>query len=85
MPLIEYTPKKFGRNNLAVIASANSIIASYIAQGYKLTLRQLYYQFVSRDLLANTVKLNFSANGISGGSADPVNIAFFMQKTSGQV
>jgi hypothetical protein len=56
MPLIEYTPKKFGRNNLAVIASANSIIASYIAQGYKLTLRQLYYQFVSRDLLANTVQ-----------------------------
>ena len=28
-------------------------IAEYAAQGYDLTLRQLYYQFVSRDLLPN--------------------------------
>ena len=41
---------------MAVIENANSIIASYRAAGYTLTLRQLYYQFVSRDLLANTVQ-----------------------------
>jgi hypothetical protein len=38
----------------AVIRQANEIIESYQVQGFKMTLRQLYYQFVSRDLLANT-------------------------------
>lgn len=56
MPLITYTPKNFGKGSVEIIDHANTIIASYIAQGYKLTLRQLYYQFVSRDLLANTVQ-----------------------------
>lgn len=37
----------------AVIQQANTIIGEYAAMGYKLTLRQLYYQFVARDLLAN--------------------------------
>lgn len=36
------------------IATAISIIADYEAQGYQLTLRQLYYQFVARDLIPNT-------------------------------
>jgi len=34
----------------------NSIIEEYQAQGYSLTLRQLYYQLVSRNLIANTQK-----------------------------
>lgn len=38
----------------------------------------------SGDLLANTVKLNFSCNGISGYSADPIPMAFILQRTSGQ-
>jgi hypothetical protein len=38
------------------ILKANSIIESYLAQGLTLTLRQLYYQFVSRDLIPNTEK-----------------------------
>lgn len=37
-----------------LIAHANVIIESYQAQGYTLTLRQLYYQFVARDLIENT-------------------------------
>lgn len=41
---------------LKVIAQANEIIATYAAQGYDLTLRQLYYQFVSRDLIKNSQK-----------------------------
>lgn len=36
--------------------AARGIIAEYQAQDITLTLRQLYYQFVSRDLLANTDK-----------------------------
>lgn len=38
----------------------------------------------SGDLLANTVKLNFSANGISGGTADNLPIGIVLQRTSGQ-
>lgn len=40
--------------NLAVVAQANAIFTEYQAAGYILTLRQVYYQFVSRDLLPNS-------------------------------
>lgn len=53
MPKIEYVSKKFSKGSLAIIEQANQIIADYSAQGYDLTLRQLYYQFVSRDLIEN--------------------------------
>lgn len=43
----------FQAKTLKVIKAANEIITNYQAQGFKLTLRQLYYQFVSRDLIAN--------------------------------
>src|SRR4051812_25855783 len=44
------------RNNaerMAMITQANTIIEGYQAQGFDLTLRQLYYQFVARDLIPN--------------------------------
>ena len=53
MPLECYVPKTFKPHVLAAIDHANTIIAEYTAQGYQLTLRQLYYQFVARGLLAN--------------------------------
>lgn len=53
MPKICYTPKRFAPKALAVIKQANEIIAEYQAAGYDLTVRQLYYQFVSRDLIPN--------------------------------
>lgn len=56
MPLIRYERIKLRDKSLALIESANVIINEYAAQGYNLTLRQLYYQFVSRDLLGNTQK-----------------------------
>lgn len=45
---------KFRADTLAMIETANQIIAQYEAQGYRLTLRQLYYQHVARGLLENT-------------------------------
>lgn len=54
MPLIEYTPKRFRPDTLALIDHANSIIAQYAAQGYDLTLRQIFYQFVARTIIPNT-------------------------------
>lgn len=54
MPKIAYVSKNFGKKTFALIDQANEIIEEYAADGYDLTLRQLYYQFVSRDLLKNT-------------------------------
>ncbi len=56
MPLLAYQAQRFSGKTRRVIDQANEIIAEYAAQGYDLTLRQLYYQFVSRDLLSNTHK-----------------------------
>jgi hypothetical protein len=53
MPKIAYKDKNFSPSTLAVIDQANSIIDEYQTDGLKLTLRQLYYQFVSRALIAN--------------------------------
>jgi hypothetical protein len=41
-------------STLATIDQANVIIEEYQAQGFALTTRQLYYQFVARGLIENT-------------------------------
>lgn len=56
MPKIKYKEFNFRPATLGMITKANEIIAEYAAQGFDLTLRQLYYQFVSRDLIPNTQK-----------------------------
>lgn len=48
--------KNFQQKSLELIVAANDIINEYARQGYTLTLRQLYYQFVARGYLANTLK-----------------------------
>lgn len=48
-----YVRRNFSAASLETVAHANSIVEEYAAQGFDLTLRQLYYQFVSRDLIAN--------------------------------
>lgn len=50
---IKYQSQNFSASSLATIKMANKIIEEYQAQGFDLTLRQLYYQFVSRDLIPN--------------------------------
>ena len=56
MPRIMYKDKRFTPSSQVVITQANRIIVEYQEQGFILTLRQLYYQFVARDLLANTLR-----------------------------
>lgn len=51
-----FITKNVGSAKLQLIDVANAIIEEYEAQGFTLTLRQLYYQFVSRDLIPNTDK-----------------------------
>jgi hypothetical protein len=53
MPKVCYQDIRFSESSLTTIDSANTIIEEYQAQGYVLTLRQLYYQFVARGWLAN--------------------------------
>lgn len=46
-------PKRMTAANKIIIGQANVIIGELAAQGYKLTVRQLYYQFVTRGFLEN--------------------------------
>lgn len=54
MTFITYVSKRFNASSRVIIKQANELITDYSGQGYTLTLRQLYYQFVARDLLENT-------------------------------
>lgn len=49
-----FKEKKFSAAHKQVVKQANAIIDEYQAAGYTLTLRQIHYQFVSRDLYENT-------------------------------
>lgn len=54
MAVEAFIPKKFSKAHEWVIRQANQIISEYLGQGYTLTLRQVHYQFVARDLYENT-------------------------------
>ena len=51
---LQYIEKRFQKPSLLLIGQTNTIVKEYAAQGFDLTLRQLHYQFVARDLYANT-------------------------------
>jgi len=53
MPKTCYVEKTFSPAHQVVIEKANGIIEDYANQGFDLTLRQLYYQFVAADLIPN--------------------------------
>lgn len=53
MPLISYKQFNFREKTLDVIEQSNEILREYGRQGFDLTLRQLYYQFVARGLIPN--------------------------------
>lgn len=50
MAMQAYKGCRFTDESLAYIEAANIVINDFVAQGFRLTLRQLYYQFVARDL-----------------------------------
>jgi hypothetical protein len=53
MSVEAFITRKFHKATLAEIEHANAIIAEYEERGFVLTLRQLFYQFVARALIAN--------------------------------
>lgn len=54
MPVIQYQQTRFSPWKLTMIKRVNEIVTRYSKMGYDLTLRQVYYQFVARDLLPET-------------------------------
>jgi hypothetical protein len=49
-----YVETKFRPDSLVMIAKIEQIMREYVADGYMLTVRQLYYQLVARDIIPNT-------------------------------
>jgi hypothetical protein len=72
MPKIKYQDYNFRLASLAVIEQANRIVAFYQQQGLDLTLRQVYYQFVTRDYFPNDRWWWWDANK-SKWIADPLH------------
>jgi hypothetical protein len=62
MPKICYIDKKFNPEHLKLIGTVNGIISDYRAQGYDLTLRQVYYQLVAHDLFPDDRKFTWTGS-----------------------
>lgn len=56
MSKICYIPRRFNGDSKYLVRICDTICQEYEAMGYNLTLRQLYYQCVSRDILPNSDK-----------------------------
>lgn len=56
MPLITYEEDRIKGDRRDLVDRSNVIIAEYVADGFQLTLRQLYYQLVQRGDIPNTVQ-----------------------------
>lgn len=54
MPFIEYTKINFHPGSRGIIDKANKIINDWMAKGYTLTLRQIYYRFIALDWFPET-------------------------------
>lgn len=52
----KFRDTKLNAKSMAYLEEINSIIEDYQDQGYKLTLRQLYYQLVSKNIVKNEDK-----------------------------
>jgi hypothetical protein len=52
----KFLDHKFSASSLVLVDIANGILNEYRAMGYRLSLRQLYYQLVARDFIENSQK-----------------------------
>ena len=55
---------KLNKQNQELLVTINEIIEEYSMQGYRLTLRQLFYQLVSRDIIPNETKEYAKLSGL---------------------
>lgn len=75
MPMTQYSEVKIRKVGLDQIAEVNGIVEAYQAQGYTLTLRQVYYQMVARNIIENSERSyknlgNLINNGRMAGLID---------------
>lgn len=56
MSLQNYIDKNFSKANAALVARMNAVVDEYVAAGYRMTVRQLYYQLVALGVVENTLK-----------------------------
>jgi hypothetical protein len=49
-----FVPKNFSKTSEYVIQIADQILTEYRGLGYRLSLRQLYYQMIARDVLPDS-------------------------------
>lgn len=54
MNKIVYVSRRFHGKQARLVTAANEVVDDFARQGYTLTLRQLYYRLVSRNVIANT-------------------------------
>ncbi len=59
-----YKSFDFKRETLAMISTLSKIAVEYMAQGYTLTVRQLYYQMVARGHIENTERSYKRVTGV---------------------
>lgn len=59
-----YIKKRFGQEALSLIETINGILDDYRSQGYDLSLRQLYYQLVSKNIVPNEEKSYKNVGGL---------------------
>lgn len=52
----KFIDHKFNNESMKLIGTVSVILREYSAQGYRLSLRQLYYQLVARAVVENSVK-----------------------------
>ena len=52
----QFKSQRISGDRQLLIGHANTILESYAAEGYRLTLRQLYYQLVARNIIPNRVQ-----------------------------
>ncbi|MHB8191802.1 MAG: hypothetical protein ACYDGL_00815 [Bellilinea sp.] len=51
-----FIERSFSATNMAMIQYINQVLEEYRRQGYRLSLRQLYYQLVARDRIPNSLR-----------------------------
>lgn len=59
-----FIKKKFSAESYALVKTVNEILEEYRKQNFRLSLRQLYYQLVARDIVPNTVQSYKRIGGI---------------------
>jgi len=79
-----FVEKNFKPESLKIIATAEQILGEYARMGYDLSLRQLYYQFVARDLLANNERNYKMLGNIISDARDAGLIDWSMIKDRGR-